>query len=149
VRQCQRTPEQQEARREYDRMRRAQDPERYRAKQRANYHRWKEKHRDVDRARQRLWAYQNRTKRYGLTRAQYDELAFSQGHLCAICRKPETSLYRGKPRKLAVDHDHDTKVVRGLLCTTCNQGLGLFHDDVEKLRGAIAYLTRASQGGHQ
>jgi len=55
------------------------------------------------------------------------------GHRCAICRR--------SARRLAVDHDHQTNVVRGLLCTPCNQGLGMFRDSVALLRGAIAYLT--------
>lgn len=52
---------------------------------------------------------------------------------CAIC---------GRVTKLVVDHDHETNRVRGLLCSTCNTGLGKLGDNVENLRKAIVYLER-------
>lgn len=56
-------------------------------------------------------------KTYGLTAAQYDALLKRQGGRCAICRaKP-------KSKRLAVDHDHKTGAVRGLLCSRCNHDL--------------------------
>lgn len=71
--------------------------------------------------------------KYGLSLEQYAELYTKQGGKCAICGiKSE--------RALAVDHDHTTGAVRGLLCKGCNTGLGNFGDDVEKLRSAIRYL---------
>jgi hypothetical protein len=56
-------------------------------------------------------------KTYGLTSGEYDELLAAQGGKCAICR--------GRPRskRLAVDHNHDTGAVRGLLCSRCNHDL--------------------------
>lgn len=69
--------------------------------------------------------------KYGLTRAQYDEMA-EKG--CAICGgQPSDRLY--------VDHDHKTGMVRGLLCHQCNSGLGMFKDDKSLLAKAIEYLT--------
>lgn len=39
-----------------------------------------------------------------------------------------------------MDHDHVTGEVRGMLCPSCNNGLGLFKDSVVHLRNAISYL---------
>jgi len=65
-----------------------------------------------------------------------------QNGLCLICGNAETSRNpkTGEPRSLAVDHDHETGKIRGLLCTFCNTALGKFHDDVEILKKAIDYL---------
>lgn len=43
-------------------------------------------------------------------------------------------------KNLHVDHDHNTKEVRGILCRQCNQGIGLFAEDTVRLENAIAYL---------
>ncbi len=56
-------------------------------------------------------------KTYGLTSAQYDALLRAQGGRCAICRA------RPKSKRLAVDHDHKSGAVRGLLCSRCNHDL--------------------------
>lgn len=64
---------------------------------------------------------QNRTSKYkrlfGITIEEYDRMLSEQDGLCAICRKPPIN------RRLAVDHDHDTGLVRGLLCPPCNRAL--------------------------
>lgn len=56
-------------------------------------------------------------KTYGLTAAEYDALSAAQGGRCAICRA------RPKSKRLAVDHDHKSGAVRGLLCSRCNHDL--------------------------
>ena len=76
-----------------------------------------------------------RRQKYGLSREQHQSLLDSQDGVCAICRQP-----CGHYEELAVDHDHVTGVVRGLLCHGCNSGLGQFKDSVERLSSAIVYL---------
>lgn len=73
--------------------------------------------------------------KYGITEERYQELFKQQNGRCAICRnKPRT-------QRLAVDHDHKTGEVRGLLCKRCNHDLlGGGHDDFEVLWRALVYL---------
>lgn len=78
--------------------------------------------------------------KYGLTPEQWDEMYKAQDGLCKICKNPPP---QGK--RLHVDHDHATKVVRGLLCPTCNMGVGSFLDNPERLREAAQYLENAKQ----
>lgn len=61
-----------------------------------------------------------------------------QHGLCAICRMPE----RRTDRPLSVDHDHETNIVRGLLCDDCNNLLGRANDSTSVLSKAIDYLER-------
>jgi hypothetical protein len=73
---------------------------------------------------------------YNITQADYEALYVFQGGRCAICWRAT-----GKSKKLAVDHDHKTGSVRGLLCSSCNRGvLGHLRDDVLALERAIRYL---------
>lgn len=78
-------------------------------------------------------------RQYGIKKAEYDEMLLSQAGVCAICHQPTN---HKKHKRLSVDHDHATGKVRGLLCHTCNVGLGAFKDDVARLTAAIAYLSR-------
>lgn len=78
-------------------------------------------------------------KTFGLTPDAYDALAARQQGGCAICRHcPATH-----QKALCVDHDHETGVVRGLLCESCNLAVGKFRDSPDLLRAAAAYLDRA------
>jgi hypothetical protein len=79
-------------------------------------------------------------RRFGLTPTQYDAKFAEQGEVCAICHRPETSTWRGKVRRLGVDHDHETGAIRGLLCTKCNRGLGWFDDEADLLVAAAQYV---------
>lgn len=62
--------------------------------------------------------------KFGITPEDYDVMLRKQHGKCAVCRQPEKVV--GK--SLAVDHDHNTGKVRGLLCGSCNQLLGIFED---------------------
>lgn len=83
-------------------------------------------------------------KTYGLTIEEYWAIYEAQGGVCYICRRakgrgPDGS---GRGKRLAVDHDHKTGEVRGLLCGPCNKGvLGHLRDSVEALSRAVAYVT--------
>lgn len=72
-------------------------------------------------------------KKYGITLKEYKKILSNQNGVCLICRNKDI-------RKLAVDHNHKTGEIRGLLCGKCNQGIGLFNDDIKILRRAIEYL---------
>lgn len=75
-------------------------------------------------------------KTYGLKAGEYDKIHEGQGGKCFICNR-----YTGKTKKLAVDHDHKTGYVRGLLCSTCNKILGHFRDDPIAGARIVEYLT--------
>ena len=74
-------------------------------------------------------------KTYGITAEEYARILKNQGGRCAICLNMTRTI------RLAVDHDHKTGRVRGLLCKRCNHDLlGGGHDDVEMLLRAVGYL---------
>lgn len=82
-----------------------------------------------------------RLKRYGLTPDGYAAL----GNSCGICGATEDSRTQASTKKkfkLAVDHCHDTKKIRGLLCGNCNCAIGYLKHDIDLLRKAIDYLER-------
>lgn len=70
-------------------------------------------------------------RKYGLSGEQLQQLRVDQDQRCAICRK-------GPPEH--IDHDHETGLVRGLLCFNCNAGLGQFKDRPDVLAAANLYL---------
>jgi hypothetical protein len=76
-------------------------------------------------------------RQYGITPDDYQRLNDEQGGVCAICKRDQRD---GK--RLAVDHNHETGAVRGLLCAHCNMGLGQLGDTPEHLRAALAYLEK-------
>lgn len=78
---------------------------------------------------------------YGITLEKYDDMLQAQGGVCAICASDDP---KGMGR-FPVDHCHDTGKVRGLLCTLCNQALGMFRDSEDTLLAAIAYLRRTNR----
>lgn len=85
-------------------------------------------------------------KDYRAARVNYDELADKQGHRCAICHRPETAVSKlGKPRKLSIDHCHESGKTRELLCMKCNILLGSAKDDPNILERAVAYLMKHAE----
>jgi hypothetical protein len=79
----------------------------------------------------RAWHVRNH---YGLS--DENALLRKQGGVCAICGTRRS--------RKAVDHDHLTKRVRGVLCQKCNSGIGMFEDNINWLRKAIKYIKEAA-----
>lgn len=82
-----------------------------------------------------------RLKAYGVSEDEYLARLDQQSGTCAICREVCST---GK--NLAVDHDHSTGAVRGLLCARCNTGIGNLRDRPDLLRQAVEYLEGAASG---
>lgn len=123
--------------RDYQRRYRAEHPEEDRAKARRYY----AKHREEIRKRGEKHRASGRPRdnelrrKYGLDLRQWMAKLAEQGGLCAICRmRPATD----------TDHSHETGVVRGLLCSSCNKLLGYAGDDADVLLAAVEYLARYS-----
>lgn len=71
-------------------------------------------------------------KKYGITQEIWNAIYDQQEGCCAICGRDD--------RDLVVDHNHGDGVVRGLLCSNCNTGLGFFGDDPDVVESAWTYL---------
>ena len=126
--------------------------ERKRATDAEKAKRWRESNPELQRAYSRKahekrkdrpdWrAYKNQAemvRKYGIDMAQFNELLEAQGGVCAICH----GLPNGPGRRFHIDHCHDSKKVRGLLCGKCNTAIGLLNDDPQRAESAAAYLRR-------
>jgi hypothetical protein len=77
-------------------------------------------------------------RKYGLSENEYLGILAAQDYKCAACGV--TAEENG--RRLAVDHDHSTGNIRGILCDACNVAIGKFKDSLLILRAAIAYLVK-------
>jgi len=77
-------------------------------------------------------------RKFGITLAQYDELLEQQGGRCAICSKSPDK----EGQSLAVDHDHNSGEIRGLLCRYCNHRIIGRHRDADLLRRMAEYVER-------
>lgn len=120
-------------------------------KQRAQSRRWYRANKKHHLAKSEKWKKKNpeRTKyifrrctlsKYGIGVEEFSALSEAQNHQCKICGRSASACRGGV---LAVDHDHYTKNVRGLLCTQCNTAIGSLQDSPELLELAAAYLRAA------
>lgn len=83
-------------------------------------------------------------RRYGMTLQDYDLMVVNQNNRCAICERIGPG---GKHEFFDVDHDHQTKKVRALLCHPCNMKIGWFRDDPVLMRKAADYIDSHSKVG--
>ncbi|MDE2441646.1 MAG: endonuclease VII domain-containing protein [Betaproteobacteria bacterium] len=89
----------------------------------------------------------NLKRHYGITSAQFNELWDAQDGCCAVCGAQLEP--RGRTKKsAAIDHNHATGEVRGILCRGCNTGIGNLRDDPEIIKAAAEYLIRKGNYAH-
>lgn len=81
-------------------------------------------------------------KKYNLTLDEFEDRAALVDYKCEICGSEEQT-----HKNLVVDHNHNTGEVRGLLCSSCNQGLGHFKDSPYVLKKALDYLQERGDYG--
>ena len=81
-------------------------------------------------------------RKYGIDDSDYERILKSQGGRCAVCKVLAENSKGRNPGRLVVDHDHVSGLVRGLICSPCNTGLGLLGDDPLKLEAAVLYLKK-------
>jgi len=139
----------------------------YAARQKQTTKLWKQHNKDALREHQKQWSEENREKvsqyniaymsdykntetykqhkhkqrmkRYNLTDAQFNAMWEKQGGCCAICQIKLQPRGRSK-HSAAIDHNHKTSVVRGILCRGCNHGIGSLGDSPSILIAAAKYL---------
>ena len=87
---------------------------------------------------QRCWKSSYLIRTYGITKAAYDAMLAGQGGHCALCPTTED---------LVVDHNHETDEVRGILCRSCNSGLGQLGDNPQRVLDAYHYLMERGHYG--
>lgn len=107
------------------------DPEAWLERRRGYMASYRERHPERIKAQDRR---RNLRTNFGISMEEYDHLSNLQGGRCAICGGDQGG------KTLAVDHDHGSGAIRGLLCSNCNTALGLFNDQTDRLRSAIGYL---------
>lgn len=73
---------------------------------------------------------------YGIDKFNFEEIFKKQNYKCKICGITENDL----SAVFCLDHNHNNLEIRGILCRSCNSGLGFFKDNVDSLRKAIDYL---------
>jgi hypothetical protein len=115
-----------------------EDPEFRKRKRLKNRSYWAANKKELCRRRRHRWKtdpefrMKQRLSRDGFSISDYDKLFAQQKGGCGICRR--------RDRPLTIDHCHETGLVRGLLCTWCNCGLGFYQDKPRLTRAAAAYL---------
>lgn len=137
-------PEERTARRrKYRKAYKAAHPGRHNAQVSDWQRRNKEKRKAIN---QRYWVNASvkqktkvRLRQYGLTVDAYEAMLAGQGGRCLICRRAFSD---GKVIS-HIDHDHKTGNVRGILCHSCNCGLGHFREDIAVMVAAIKYLKKS------
>lgn len=108
----------------------------YKASQKVYMKKYSKKHYKKNKEKYRRTAALTRLRKFGLDPEGYNRLFEKQNGCCGCCGRHQSQFKRG----LAVDHDHTTNLIRGLLCFDCNTGLGKLGDNLDGLNKAVHYL---------
>jgi len=94
---------------------------------------------DNERRKKKPHQYKNSQLRstYGINLEDFEDFLRQQDGKCAICKIDQKDF----KKRMSVDHDHKTGLIRGLLCDKCNRGLGHFSDSQDLMLKAIEYLN--------
>ena len=98
--------------------------------------------REYERERGPEWRRKKTLQRYGITPEDYNRMLEEQEGKCAICQSTDSE--HPITELLVVDHCHLTGKVRGLLCNTCNRGIGFMREETDRLLNAAVYLENAN-----
>jgi endogenous inhibitor of DNA gyrase (YacG/DUF329 family) len=82
--------------------------------------------------------------KYDLTLLQFHRIKDEFTTDCMICGAQTVEKSRGR-NNMCIDHDHSTGKVRGILCHHCNCAIGMFKDDVQRMKQAITYLEGSEE----
>lgn len=82
-------------------------------------------------------------RNYGISKEQYQEKIIAQNNSCEICKTHRSHF----TKNFAVDHDHKTGKVRGLLCQNCNIALGALKDSLTLINNSLEYLKKYEENG--
>lgn len=108
----------------------------------ANPDYYKEKTKNFEVSKEKKYSYNKKFKlkqKYNLTIEEYEGMQKQQDYKCKICNRSFTD--KVVPY---VDHCHKSGKIRGLLCITCNSGLGMANDDIKILSNMINYLKHGN-----
>ena len=82
-------------------------------------------------------------RKYGVTPEWYEATLENQGGKCAICGVTDNGKTKyNENLPFCIDHNHETGEVRGLICTSCNQFVGLLESNLTRYVKVKLYLKR-------
>lgn len=82
-------------------------------------------------------------REFGISLDEYNKKLHNQNHQCACCGSSE----KENGKMLAVDHNHETKEIRDLLCGKCNAAIGFLDESVKKAEKIIQYIKKWTKNG--
>lgn len=133
------TDEEKKARRKlYNANRRKENPDKTKEADKLNYANRKEAAQAYRESTRTSFAIQQIVRKYNVDKELASELYYKSKETCDSCG---TSWLDSRQKfRFHIDHDHNTRLVRGVLCHCCNTALGLLKEDRKKISSLLSYL---------